>query len=200
MIVGIVLAAGTSSRLGRPKQLLPHRGRPLVQHAVDAALESGVDEVVVVLGHAAAAVREALEGSDRLRIVVNPAYEEGQATSLMTGLAAAPEEARAAVVLLGDQPGISPGHIRSILRCYAETAGPVVRARYGEAPGHPVLLDRSVWEAVMAITGDRGARDLLRQHPEWVVDVPLGPHPPPDVDTEEDYRRLQEADGPVGER
>lgn len=194
MIAGVVLAAGTSSRLGRPKQLLAYRGRPLVQHAVDAALDAGLDEVVVVVGHEAEAVRDALELPSRGRIVVNPDYAEGQSTSLRTGLLALGDGVRAAVVLLGDQPGVGADEVRAAVERYEETGGPVVRTSWEGRPGHPVLLDRKVWEALKAVVGDVGARDLLREHPDWVVPLDLQRPPPPDIDTEADYERLRSED------
>lgn len=194
MIAGVVLAAGTSSRLGRPKQLLSYQGRPLVQHAVDAAAAAPLDEVVVVVGHEAEAVRAALELPSGGRVVVNPDHLEGQATSLRAGLAALGEHLRAAVVLLGDQPGVGADEVRAIVGRYEETGGPVVRATWGGRPGHPVLFDRSVWEALSELTGDIGARDLLREHPDWVVTLEFDRPPPPDVDTEADYERLRSED------
>lgn len=194
MIAGIVLAAGTSSRLGRPKQLLVHRGRPLVQHAVDAAVGAGLDEVVVVLGHEAETVQDALELPPGGRVVVNPDYANGQSTSLRAGLAALEDDARAAVVLLSDQPGVGAGEVRAAVERYEETGGPVVRASWRGRPGHPVVFDRSVWGALAAVSGDVGARDLLRERPDWVVTLPFDRPPPPDVDTEADYERLRADD------
>lgn len=191
MIAGVVLAAGTSSRLGRPKQLLGYRGRPLVQHAVDAALDAGLDEVVVVLGHEADAVHDALELSPRGRVALNPQYAGGQSTSLRAGLASLGEGVRAAAVLLGDQPGVGADEVRAVVERYEQTGGPVVRASWEGRPGHPVLFDRGVWDALMEVTGDVGARDLLRERPDWVVSVDFGRPPPPDVDTEADYERLR---------
>lgn len=183
-----MLAAGLSARLGRPKQLLDYRGRPLVQHAIDAA--ATLDEIIVVVGHAAAEVQRSVTLPAHGRIVANPAYAEGMATSLTTGLAAASEGAEAAVVVLADQPGVTAAHVNAIVDAFHDTRRPVVRATYGGAPGHPVLLARTVWPDVMAVEGDTGARDLLRGHPDWVTDLPLGEAAPLDVDTDDDYRRL----------
>lgn len=192
MIAAVVLAAGSSSRLGRPKQLLLWRGRPLLQHVVDVAVATEVDEIVVVLGHEAERVEAALEPRAGVRTVVNPDHAAGQSTSLRVGLEAAGPEASAAVVLLGDQPEVTRDAVRAVLEAYRDGGGPVVRATYSGRPGHPVLLDRSVWDEVTAVTGDRGARDAIRDNPGWVTDVELGGSPPEDVDTEEDYARLLE--------
>lgn len=199
MICGIVLAGGTSSRLGQPKQLLTLEGRPVLQHVVDAAAAGGLDETVVVLGHRAEEVKAALRLPAAARTAVNPDFAAGQSTSLRVGLASAGSEAQAAVVLLGDQPGISPEAIRAVIDAYIRTGGRVVRAWYGARPGHPVLLDRTVWQEVGAEEGDRGARDLLARHPDWEVRVELGGAPPPDLDTWEDYKRLAGSSQPPDE-
>jgi molybdenum cofactor cytidylyltransferase len=190
LISGIILAAGTSSRLGRPKQLLPLAGKPLLQHAVDAAHQAGLDEVVVVLGHEAGEVAATLSLPEGARTVFNPNYVEGQSSSLRAGLQAVSTEARGAVVLLGDQPGITPEAIRAVVRSFEEAGGPVVQAAYGGRPGHPVLFDRRIWPEVETVEGDVGARDILSGHPEWVTTVDVGGEPPSDIDTWGDYRRV----------
>jgi molybdenum cofactor cytidylyltransferase len=150
----------------------------------------GLDEVIVVLGHAADEVAAALRLPAAARSVVNPDFAEGQATSLRAGLRELGSDCRAAVILLGDQPGVSAGTVRAVVDAYEEGAGPVVQTTYGGRPGHPVLFDRQVWPQLEAVEGDVGARDLLVEHPEWVTVVEVGGHPPPDIDTWEDYRRL----------
>ncbi len=190
MFAGIVLAAGTSSRLGRPKQLLAYHGRPLTQHVIDAAIAASLDDVIVVLGERAEDMLAELTLPPPARARVNPDYLEGQSSSLRAGLRAAGPEIRAAVLLLGDQPTVGVGAIRAVLAEYERRGGPVVRATYGGVPGHPVLIDRSVWSEVEAIAGDVGARELLANHPEWVTEVELAAGRPADVDTWDDYQRL----------
>jgi len=186
----VILAAGTGSRMGRVKQMLPLAGRPVLQHVLDAAAASGAGEIVVVLGHAADEVTAALALHPHARTVMAADHREGQSASLRTGLRALGPGARAAVILLGDQPTLPPEAIRSVIETFERTGGPVVQARYGGKPGHPVALGRAVWEAVEALRGDAGARDLLAEHPEWIVHADVEGAPPPDLDTEEDYRRL----------
>ena len=188
MIAGIVLAAGTSSRLGELKQLLPYRGEPLVQHAIDAASE--LDEIVIVLGHEAERVREAIELPSPAQVVVNPDYAQGQSTSVRAGLDAVSPGAEAVVVLLADQPGVEAGHVRRIIDRWRETGAWIVRAHYDDGPSHPVLLDRAVWDEVRAVTGDAGAREVMRAHPDRVEDVRFDGPAPVDVDTDADYDRL----------
>src|SRR5207302_10617386 len=138
VISGIVLAGGTSSRLGRPKQLLDLGGRPILQHVLEAARAGGLDEVVVVLGHLAAEVAAALSLPPGARTVVNPEYATGQASSLRTGLAAADPGSEAALILLGDQPGMRPADIEAVASAFRRGAGPVVQGSYRGVPGHPV--------------------------------------------------------------
>jgi molybdenum cofactor cytidylyltransferase len=195
LITGVILAAGTSSRLGRPKQLLPYRGRPVLQHPVDAATTAGLDDVVVVLGHAAEEVEAALSLPAVARCVVNPDFAVGQSTSLRVGLRAAHPQSGAAVVLLGDQPQVRPEVIRALVDAHDHDRRTVALATYGGRPGHPVLFDRAVWPEVESVRGDTGARDLLARHPEWVAPVEVGGEPPPDLDTPEDYERLLRSEG-----
>lgn len=194
---GIVLAAGASRRMGRPKQLLPLAGKPLLQHVVDAAVESGLDEIVLVLGAAAAQIQAALRlPVDRnLRVVVNAEAARGQGGSLVTGLRAADARATVAAVLLGDQPGVSAALIDCVATAFAGASVPVVRPVWVDAggqrrPGHPTFLARRIWPELLRLHGDHGARTLLAEHPEWVLEVEIEGQPPADVDTWEDYRRL----------
>lgn len=190
-VSAVILAAGTSSRMGATKQLLPLRSAPLLQHAIDRASSAGLEEIVVVLGHAAEEIRAALTLPKGARTVVNPDYVSGQASSLRVGLAAVDSRSGAAVILLGDQPEIRPEAIRAVIERYRETEGPVVRARYGDEPGHPVLFDRSIWEELAErVEGDRGAGPVLEEHPEWVVWAPIEGPSPAEIDTPADFRRL----------
>lgn len=184
------MAAGASSRLGQPKQLLELNGQPLLQHAVDAAEGAGLSEVLVVLGHRFEEVAAALRLGPGTAAVVNQDYALGQATSLRAGLRAAHPGSDAALVILGDQPALTSRVLRTVADVYRQTGAPVVQASYDGCPGHPVLFDRRVWADLETIEGDRGARELLRQHPEWVTQVELGGEVPADLDTWQDYERM----------
>jgi molybdenum cofactor cytidylyltransferase len=194
VISGVILAAGTSSRLGRPKQLLDLGGRPVLRHVVDAALASPLEDVVVVLGHRAPRVAAAAlsDPDPRIRQVVNDRFAEGQSTSLAAGLRSLGPSCEAAVVLLGDQPGIQPQAIAEVTRAFRERGAAVVQAAYGGRPGHPTLLSRRIWSAVLTeATGDQGAAAIIAANPVWVLRVELGGDPPADLDTEADYERLR---------
>jgi molybdenum cofactor cytidylyltransferase len=182
--------------LGRPKQLLELYGRPLLQHTLDALHESGLQDIVVVLGHLAEQVRAALDLAPEMRVVVNPDYESGQSSSLRVGLDAAQPNAKAAVVVLGDQPGLETDAIRAVVEEYERTASKVVQTDYRGRPGHPVLFDRATWEELKSIEGDKGARDVLKNHPDWIRAAEIDRELPPDLDTWEDYERLRAA-GPA---
>lgn len=188
-IAGLVLAAGMSTRLGRPKQLLEIDGAPLVAHVVDRAVAGGLDPVIVVTGHDAPGVERALHTRDVV-IVDNPAYASGQSTSLAAGVRALEPSVDAVVILLSDQPTIDPLVIESLVD--ARRAGaPLAMAQYGTTPSHPVLFGRELFSDLLAIRGDEGARSVIRRHLAHLVLVDGGSsEPPPDVDTEDAYAAL----------
>jgi molybdenum cofactor cytidylyltransferase len=190
MISGIVLAAGRSARLGRPKQLLPLADQPLLTHVLRAAAASRLDEIILVLGHEAAAIAAAA-GDWGQRVVVNPDYPTGQGSSVRAGIAAVDPRAAAALVLLGDQPGVGPAIVDAVIAGYRASGGAIVVPIYGQVRGNPVLFDRSLFPELASLTGDEGARGIVRAHAAAVVEVPVGDGPPPrDVDTEADYAAL----------
>ncbi|MCC6312581.1 MAG: nucleotidyltransferase family protein [Thermomicrobiales bacterium] len=189
-VAGIVLAAGRSTRLGRPKQLLPLAGRPLLGHTVDAALGARLSEVIVVLGCEAEAISATLDVRSA-RIVVNPRFADGQSTSLIAGLNAVAPDAAGAMFLLGDQPQIGSALLDALIDAFARSNAPIVAPLYGGIMGNPVLFDRAMFPALTALTGDEGARSIVRADPGAVLRVPVGDGPPPrDVDTEADYQAL----------
>jgi len=189
-IAAIVLAAGTSSRMGRPKQLLPYRGKPLLQHVIDLLPGLGLSDVVIVLGHQATEIASAIELPPGVRTIVNPDYASGQGSSLRAGLAAMTPDTAASLVLVGDQPGIPVEALRTVLDLRRPGAPPVIRASYGGKPGHPVLLDRATWSAVTLGTDDAGARTWMANNPEAVLTAPVSHSLPIEVDSEDDYLRL----------
>ncbi len=202
-VSGIVLAAGTSSRLASgvtpeggqrnlPKQLLELGGRPLLRRVAQAALGSRLSEVVVVLGHEARQVAAALDGLE-VRTVVNPDYRRGQSASVRAGLAAAAPDARAALFLPADQPLVSSRLIDRLIAAWAGCEGAIaVPVRHGDR-GAPVLFDRAYFAELAALEGDAGGRRLLPRHPAAIVEVEVDdPLELADVDTEEDLRLLEE--------
>ncbi|MBD0283468.1 MAG: nucleotidyltransferase family protein [Thermoleophilaceae bacterium] len=158
MIAGMVLAAGAATRFRGGKQLAMLEGRPLLEHAVRAMTAAPVGRVLVVLGYGAEDVLAGvdLHGADAL---VCERWDEGQSASLACGLAEL-ADCEAVVVTLGDQPRISPDAIRRVIAARGGGAA-AVRATYGGEPGHPVLLERQLFEPLRNVTGDHGARNLL---------------------------------------
>ncbi|HEX2049484.1 MAG TPA: nucleotidyltransferase family protein [Actinomycetota bacterium] len=192
MLAAVVLAAGTSSRLGQPKQLLPLDGRPVLQHVLDIAAAAGAGEIVVVLGHAARDVRRALTLPDGARVVVNPDYELGQSTSLRAGLAALGPHVDAAAILLGDQPRLPPDVMRAVVDAHARGDAAVVRPSYRGVPGHPVIATRAAWPALTAVAGDAGARTAMDAARVDVRVLDVDMDAPADVDTWDSYVRLRD--------
>lgn len=192
-VAGLLLAAGGGRRLGgRPKALLPHRGRPLVEYAVGVLRAAGCARVHVVLGAAATEVRERAELGDCV-LVENPDWAEGMGSSLRAGLGSlAGTGARGALVSLVDQPGIGPEAVRRVLAGY-EGESSLVSAAYTGVRGHPVLLGRAHWAGIVATaTGDRGARAYLKAHEEAITLVECGDVARPyDIDTAADLVHLE---------
>jgi CTP:molybdopterin cytidylyltransferase MocA len=157
-IGGIVLAAGKGARFGGPKQLASLQGRPLLEHALEAMTAAPVGRVVVILG---AGAEHVLAGVDMhgAEPVVCERWDEGQSASLACGLAAL-ADCEAVVVTLGDQPSMSPDAIRRVIAARGGDAA-AVRATYRGEPGHPVLLERQLFDRLRDVSGDHGARNLL---------------------------------------
>ena len=189
-ITAVILAAGTSKRLGEPKQLLVIDGKPLLQHVIDVVASCGFAEIVVVLGHAASEIEAVLGLPERARVVVNPEFAEGQSTSLRLGLASVAPDTDAAAVFLGDQPRLSAAAIGQVVDAFRSSGASVARAIYRGTPGHPVIVARESFGAFGDIGGDVGARDVLDGSPE-VVEVALDMEPPVDIDTRADLDSLQ---------
>lgn len=194
MLSAVVLAAGEATRFGRTKQVHELAGKPLVQHAVDAAAGAGLDEVVVVVGHDAHRVRAALRLPASGRVVENPRYAEGLATSLAAGLDACHPASEGAVVLLADQPGIAARHVRLLADAFRRTGAWIVRLRFRDGPG-PALLSRAAWDEARGLSGDVGARALIDRHRDRVIEVAVDEAVPTDVDRPEDLTRAAGTDG-----
>ncbi|MCX5094123.1 nucleotidyltransferase family protein [Streptomyces sp. NBC_00365] len=192
-VAGLLLAAGGGRRLGgRPKALLEHRGRPLVEYAAGVLRAAGCSRVHVVLGARADAVRERAR-LDGCVLVDNPEWERGMGSSLRAGLGSlAGTGARAVLVSLVDQPGIGPRAVARVLAAYRDDTS-LASAAYDGVRGHPVLFGAAHWAAVAAsATGDRGARAYLKEHEAAITLVECGDVAQPyDIDTEDDLGHLE---------
>jgi molybdenum cofactor cytidylyltransferase len=187
-----ILAAGTSSRMGTPKQLLVWEGKPLVVRAAEAALASEAWPVVVVLGAHAEAIRPALA---RLPVLIteNAAWSEGMAASIRAGVTTLRQFSRsldAALIALCDQPAFSADVIAQLVAARHATGRSIVAASYRGRKGAPALFTREHFPALSALTGEEGARALLNEDPARVTSVDL-PELALDLDTPADYAALQ---------
>jgi molybdenum cofactor cytidylyltransferase len=186
----IVLAAGSSSRLGRPKQLLPLSGRPLLERTLDLTRSAPYAERLVVLGANAREIETAVDLRG-FTAVGNPAFASGQASSLRAGLHALSPDIDAALIMLGDQPLVPAWLPGALVAAFDASKYVAVRPRYAGKPGNPVLLSRELFPELEQLDGDVGARDVLARHAKRVLDVELPDAPTPrDVDSEDDYAAL----------
>jgi molybdenum cofactor cytidylyltransferase len=205
-VSGLLLAAGTSSRLGRPKQLEELDGIALVSRAVGALGESDVDEVVVIVGQAADRVAERIDPG-RVKVILNPGYERGLSSSLRLGVDSLDKRSEAVVVCLADQPFVTKELIDSIIERHLVTGADAVVAASGELVSPPVLLSRRLYGKIAALRGDRGAKAIALAEPS-LERVEVGADTLLDVDTDQELARAREllkempstARGPEGGR
>jgi molybdenum cofactor cytidylyltransferase len=192
-VSAVILAAGTSARMGRPKQLLPLGGTTVLAHAIENVRSAGVVEMVLVLGASAEAIRRQLHQSllEGLKVVVNPAYAQGMASSLREGLSALDPQSAAALIILGDQPLVRPQTLRQIIAGYHQSGARIVIPSHQGKRGNPVLLNRAVFPEVMALEGDTGCRAIFANHLDAILKVEVDdPGILLDIDNQDDYDRL----------
>jgi len=185
----VILAAGPSTRMGRPKLLLNYKGVSLLRRAVDAAVAAGCAEIVVVLGAAADQYRAVLEGT-AARIFVNRHFAEGMAGSIQVGIEALSDDIVAAVIMLADQPFIDADIIRRLIETYRSSGKKIVASQYGDVRGVPALFDRALFLELLVVTGDQGARTVVETYPGHVATVDIPAASAEDIDTPDDAERL----------
>jgi molybdenum cofactor cytidylyltransferase len=188
---GLVLAAGSSRRMGSPKQLLLIDGKPLLGHVVGQVCASKLDHVVVVLGAAAAEIRGRVN-LGRATVLINPDHTSGMASSLRAGLASLAGGVDRVVVILGDQPDVDASQLDRLLDLQETSGLPAAALSFNGLLHPPVVLERELWGDLMALEGDVGCRAVIRARPELVARLPVAgdlKHPV-DVDTPEDYERF----------
>jgi molybdenum cofactor cytidylyltransferase len=187
---GIVLAAGRSIRFGATKQVLPWNDTTLVAHSVKAALDAGLDPVIVIAGFEAEKVEKALAGLP-VKLVFNPEFAAGQSSSVRKGIEALPPRTGAAMMLLADQPFVMDGMIRMIVQAHRHTFAPICIPIYEGQRGNPALFDKTLFRELMELRGDVGGRALFEKYSSAMASVPAGREAMLDIDTPEDYERLQ---------
>jgi molybdenum cofactor cytidylyltransferase len=187
-VAAIVLAAGESQRFGQTKQLLPIGDKTMIQHVVDIALDSPVEQVIVVLGCRAAEIRASI--ADRpVQVVVNQEWRSGLSSSVQAGLAAVKPEVGAALFVLADQPGVTAEVIAKLVERYRETRSPIVVPTHRGRRGNPVLFDRSLFVELMEVKGDQGGRQIIAEHSHELEEIEVGTEAIfTDIDTADDYR------------
>jgi molybdenum cofactor cytidylyltransferase len=189
-VAGLVLAAGASTRLGRPKQLLPFGTTTLLGRVVaEARAAAALDEVVVVLGGAADEVRRRVDLGDA-RVVENPEFGTGCASSYRTGLGALDPRAEAVAILLGDQPGVDRAVIDAVVEAWRRTRDPILLTAYRTREGHPLVFARALFDRLRTLQGDKAAWKVVDAHREAVRAVPVDRPHPRDVNTWEEYAEL----------
>jgi molybdenum cofactor cytidylyltransferase len=196
MIPAVILAAGKSTRMGRSKASLPlGTTETFLTRIIRTFQQADVDDLVVVLGHDAEAIRERVTARGFTpRFVVNPDYERGQLSSIQTGLAAVDRPGVTAMLLtLVDVPLVSASTVRAVLEHYRTIHAPIVRPTRGSTHGHPVLIDRALFNALRTADAEQGAKPVIRAHASAAGDLPIADDGAfLDIDTPEEYARVVE--------
>ena len=194
-VAGVILAAGSSSRIGEVKQLLGFRQTTLLGEVIKNASRSLLDEVILVLGHGADEIRKALR-FEGVRVVINEAHAQGQSTSLRAGLSDVSEDTDAVMFILGDQPLVGSEVMNALIDGYCRTRAPIVLPTHRGRRGNPVVIDRTLFARVESITGDVGARVLFQEYAEEIVEIDVEDDSIHfDLDTWEDYQKLLDREG-----
>ncbi len=190
-IAAVVLAAGGSTRLGEPKQLVSLGCQPVLAHVLETVRDASVDERFVVLGHEILAVQQSVDSSG-FQVIENPEYALGQSTSVVAAVGHMPEDIGAIIFVLGDQPLQSLTVIDRIANSWRADPAPIIQPEYQEGPGNPVLFDRKLFSSLLELTGDTGARPILKANRDMIRRVDCTDYNRPlDVDTREDVEKLR---------
>lgn len=190
-IAAVVLAAGGSTRLGQPKQLLKLGETPLLEYVLRTVRQASVDSRYIVLGYAAEKIRQQIS-LDGFTEIHNPDYISGQSTSVCAAVDGVAPNTSAIIFVLGDQPLQIPGVIDLLAESYREDPALIIQPRYSEGPGNPVLIDHTLFDELATLTGDTGARPLLMEYRDQIrrIDCTSWSRPG-DVDTWDDYERVR---------
>ena len=187
----LLLAAGSSSRLGRSKQLLSISGQPLLIKSIEAAIESGIKNIIVVLGANEEAHRQVIKDAG-VQVVVNTDWKKGMGSSLKTGLSFLLQQlprAEAVITMVCDQPLINSDHLTKLISEYKSSESVIVASFYQGVAGVPVLFDRTLFSELLSMPDEAGAKKIIQQHPHLVKTVPF-PGGEIDIDTEDDLKKF----------
>ncbi|MED4783618.1 nucleotidyltransferase family protein [Brevibacillus choshinensis] len=197
-IGAIVLAAGLSRRMGEAKQFLPLRGKPLFRYAVERAIANDLSPVLLIGGERSEELRRLTSDLLQVEVLDNREYATGMASSLRMGIEAAGGRVDAVLIFFADQPYVPDEVVQALIRTYEETRAEgtkIVRAFYEDTAGHPVLFDASLMEELRQVTGDQGGKDVIVKYKTHTKKVSFDCGDwNLDVDTPDDYRRIQEVD------
>lgn len=195
MIIGIILSAGESKRMGTPKQLLPWGKTIVLQRIVDMASASRLEMILLILGCRADEIAGRISLSPQSRILVNQDFREGMGSSVQCGIRNSPPDAEAFMILLGDQPLVDTSAINRLIDSYYENGKGIVIPVYNGRRGHPVLFAARFKSELLAI-GDQGAREVVHKHAGEILEVPMDtPHILKDMDTPQDYEKARKQAG-----
>jgi molybdenum cofactor cytidylyltransferase len=195
MIVGIILSAGESKRMGTPKQLLPWGKTIVLQRVVDVASASQLEMIFVILGYRADEIASRIALSPQSRILVNQDFSEGMSSSVKCGIRNAPPDAEAFMILLGDQPLIDTPAIDTLIDAYRAGRHGITVPIYNGRRGHPVIFDARYRAELLSIN-DQGAREVVNRHTTDIFEVPMDtPAVFADVDTHQDYQEAKKQAG-----
>jgi molybdenum cofactor cytidylyltransferase len=190
MLSAIVLAAGQSKRMGKPKQLMPLGKSTLLEKAIDNLLNSSVDETIVVVGHKAEEITKAI-ASRPVKIMLNHNYQQGMSTSIIAGLVLVDPASRAVMLALGDQPLVESGTINHIIDAFNKNDKGIAVPTHLGRRGHPIIFNIKYKEELFELKGDIGGREIIKNHPDDVLEVAVDSKSViTDIDTRDDYQQL----------
>jgi molybdenum cofactor cytidylyltransferase len=192
-VAGLVLAAGGSKRLGRPKQLLPYGDATLLDRVLDVARDCEFDQRLCVVGGGTQHVRATVDLTG-IDVVENPEYGEGCSSSIAAALGAVDPRADVLVLMLGDQPGVERATVMKLLAQRGDA--PLAVCAYADGRGHPLAFARGIFADLATLHGDKAVWKLMDRYGSAVVDVPIDGPIPRDIDTWEDYEALAGSTGP----